>query len=638
MRIYYTNKLVFWNNEGQDYLEKNRFDTYFDGQWTEVSNTKSINWDGHYTANFYASDSFEATYFKIEKDTKTYYFFIEDIEFDSNRGKKYTLSLDFYNTYVVDFIETLKQQNPLVVFKRKHADRGISADFAPSLSQHPYYLNVPSHLKKFSDLKRPTNKVSVSIPTKTNYTVSLVRVNTLTPETITINDNDFRFGGKYYYLKVKKPPKLPTGLKGDGVEDLYVNEIYYVPIKTVNGWDSINNGLKYAQQWPSDYVVGFVRTCVPPSVFGTYGWVADVYSELKIDNSSVLTTDYSFACIAKRFPNGGSSPSFLYRISTNQKIYNQKPNGLTYNIDNMENEPMLYTSPFLHFSMNNEQKIFLERYFDGQQWDELYSIDLDFVINTDILTSFNLRRSIDFYNYTPSYYASFVEEVPFSSNVYNNYLLNNINSINTSISLAKQQRDMDIGFGVAKEYTNFATSLGSSLLGFGLLGGSNGKFGHNFLMSGIAGTVSAPLNMAQTVAQAAFDYKRTVDTIEANKADQQNKPNSMLDTYGDGVAANGETSNIVITTHAIPNQFLKIVFSDFYFSGYLVNTVLNFNEYDNRVAFNYFEIGNCFNLVSQYIKHPKTILNEIAAKCERGLRLWKTFDFDYTMKTDNREN
>lgn len=622
MKIYYTNKLIFWSNKGNDYVEKSVFDAYLpDNEWTEVRATKSINWTDHYNANFYASDSFDATYFKVVKGTEIYYFFVEDYEFDSNRGKQFKLSLDFYNTYVLQLIEKLKLENPNVVFKRKHASRKPF-----NVLNAPYLLNVPSYLKSYEQFKAPTQRLAVEFTRKTKTFSNFISSG------ITVNDNDYVSLNKYWYVKVQRPPVPPVASTAGPWKAIATNTIYYFPIKNENVSPSATTNI-YANacKWPSSYVVGMIETNVPPSYFAHAGKVKDLYGTTQIEGADIpfFKTSEDIVLI------GDFSTGSTYSFSTIPLLDYNVFSG-SYNISNYRSEPILYTGTFLHYNINDSARFVLDYYFYNLTSSVTFSMTIS--ISSKIYAIVNPAGSL----LTNTIYrnTSFVleSELPFTGDNYNNYLLNNINAQNTSIALGKEQADMTKSLGTTQGILDLIAAGASTAVGAGMLFGTSGMFGHNFALSGVSGIANSIFGMHASSIQTDFQYKSVVQSIEAQRADAMNQPDKMLDTYGKGCAAQLMVNTMYVVKYEIPDDYKKLIFSDIYFNGYLTNSVVKFREYDNRRQFNYFELANSYALANQYLKLPKQILKDVAVKVESGLRLWKTSSFDYTMSLDNREN
>lgn len=633
MRIFYTNKIIFWSNEGNDYLEKNKFDEYLN-DWVELSNTKSVNWPDVYNVNFYSSDNFEATYFKIIKNNFTYYFFIQDIGFVSNNGKQYTLTLDFYNTYTINFIEKLKQENPLVVFKRKHANRYVYDAYNniyPDIKKLPYLQNVPNYLTQFESYKLPTKRSALTVE-KQVWTYDVICGN----RKVHISDGQWIESGNntYYYLKVKRPPRYPDTLKQQDIAKLLNQEVYYFPLNIIPS--EISNSILKAQKFPADMVIGMVGSLVPPSRFAAALDAKTFYKGLVPDG----TFDLDILLV------GNNSINILPITETPFYNYNMNinPNKTDYNINVFNNEPALLMDNFLHFTFNNNNRYsFNYLFYNNNVSDNPFFFGLRYVINTDILVSFMFYNEASLYNnmYKPDYYTSFTLEFPFSGNVFNEYIKNNINSINTGIALKKEETNMKNGWTIAYGVLNMFSALANSLLsGAGIFAAKSpiGKLAAaGSTLNNVKSLITSGMQMTEALQKNFFSLKSMIQRTEALIADVKNKPNKMLDTYGEGVSQLTDDP-LVLTTYELPDDYKKLVFADFYFHGYITNTTYKFNEYNNRINFNYFEIGNSYQLASQYLKYPKGILQNIANQVEKGIRLWKTNNFDYTMTLDNKEN
>ena len=640
MEIFYSNKQIFWSNNSNDYLEKSVYDTYLN-DWIQIDNNKSINWDSHYRANFYASDSFSATYFKVVKDNFNYYFFVADISFDSNKGKQFFLELDFYYTYTVNFIETLKTNNPLIYFKRKHANRfnlKNNVEWVDVKTQHQYLLNIPDELMDLKNNVISTNYYR-AVPTVYRYiafkdvlTGNAVEFKPAYPPD-TENILYYEKTSRYFYLKIIKP-RLEPAFQIPGGELHNANTVYYVPIFW--GAKSGPNSIVDVNKIPADYVIGLVSSPIAPPEFVYGGKISQLYAN-ETSNSSVWAGIESYVLtplintqVEINYMEIGSYTVHRYFDGINFKT--------PYNIDNFNSEIALHLEPFSYYTIGNLGK---------------YS--LNYLLNniTDIANDDSLRTvityniSTDIFLYLPhsgllanqpssTFFVKTDEDLPYNSNVYTSYLNNNINSINTGIALAKEQRDIistnNTDTGGSKAFWGFA----SAAVGGVLLNATGGVFGGGLVLKGGSDITGAFGERYATVRQANFDLKSKIETTKANIADARNRPDKMLDTYGAGIGSLNQFSGI-ITKWELPDNLKKVVFSSYYFNGYVTNTFYNFNEYNNRISFNYFEIGDAYQFAQAYLKYPKRILQSIAKQCEKGLRLWKTISFDYTGKLDNRE-
>lgn len=630
MQIFYTNKLVFWSNEGNDYLEDNRFEAYMN-DWTPVNNVKSINWTSHYSANFYASDAFEATYFKIIKNNKTYYFFIQNIEFDSAKGKQFYLTLDFYYTYGVQLIKALKQNNPLVVFKRKHANRLYDGRVSETydIANHTNYLvNIPTYLQQYSNrIPNAYKDIKLNLdPNKIFQDFSDV-----SSAYIYINDNDYiTRNNSYVYLKVK-PNSAGFKTSNPWVDDVNQNEICYIPIKQKFPPNPDNkvlpNSYSAAKQWPASYVVGLVDTFIPPSKFLGASLVKNCYPTIE-----GLKTDESIILIA--LTSVWEEKNFVITLPATDSL-NSLQLRPTYNIDNYMNEPLLWLEPFNKYKINDDYEFSLNTYLNIGGSGITSRIYFLYLISTDFFVIPDLSKELDGLTYYVNKAFKISREIPFSGDVYNDYLKSNINSMNTGIALAKEQnkitKDTAIANGTLGAISGVGNIVSSLLNPFGAIFGIGGA------ISGAAGIGSSITEGVMKAKQADFDLKSTIAKTDAKKADMRNEPDAVLDTYGVGVTQK-DFSPLRITRMSISIPEQKMVFSDIYFHGYITNTVYKFNEYDNRISFNYFELGNVYQLATQYLKLPKQIIHDLAIKIEKGIRLWKTPNFDYTLTLDNREN
>lgn len=642
MEIFYTNKQIFWSNNSNDYLEKSVYDTYLN-DWTAIDNNKSINWDSHYRANFYASDNFAATYFKVVKDNFNYYFFVVDISFDSNKGKQFFLELDFYYTYTVNFIETLKANNPLIYFKRKHANRVSLTPhglyYVSVLNQHQYLLNIPDELMSFKNSLVSSKYYWAKPPINQFITFrDVIHNNDVTVKPTGIPDTQnvlyYEQTMRYFYLKIIKPRSEPAFNVGTSKGVNNANTMYYVPIFW--GAKSGPNSIADINRIPADFVIGLVSSPIPPSEFGIGGKINELYAN-ETDAASIWHWIESYALT----PLMNTNVSITYSDSNLRgpnRYFEDIDFSAPYNIDNFKNEIALYLEPFSYYTINNLGKYSLNNllnYVTNLKDDEGLKTIIKYNISTDIFLY--LPHSGLLANQPSStFLVKTDEDLPYNSNVYTSYLNNNINSINTGIALAKEQRDIieknNTDTGALKAFWGFA----SAAVGGVLLNATGGVFGGGLVLKGGSDITGAFGERYATLRQANFDLKSKIETTKANIADARNRPDKMLDTYGAGIGSLNQLSGI-ITKWELPDNLKKVVFSSYYFNGYVTNTFYNFNEYNNRINFNYFEIGDAYQFAQAYLKYPKRILQSIANQCEKGLRLWKTSSFDYTGKLDNKE-
>lgn len=634
MEIYYTNKTIFWSNSDNNFLEKSVFDSYLN-DWVQLPNTKSINWDNHYSANFFASDNFNATYFKIIKNNFTYYFFIEDIQFDSVRGRHYYLTMDFYNTYSVNLIETLKQNNQKVFFNRKHIST-VGIDY------NLKYLNmVPDYLMNLANYIVPTKKYF-----RTNFKTSINDVwysyndyDKKLPGILVSNYNTRFPDNKYYYLKIKKPTK-PFNSNGTTIADTWYNgvQIFYLPICTSGEYNNFNEVSKI----PSDYVVGLVRSYVPPGCFSYYMLGSDFFNNAADSSLKQLK-------LLMLLPSGNEvfECTFYDNNPSHQDLW-FIDNGIDVIPRNINSDfQSLYLYPFTKWSLNNSYDFYANSYISN-----VNTITISHIISTTIQTC--VKPPQNSYNYNTYYsnlYMDMEEVLPYVGNVYTNYLNNNINSMNTGIALAKKQKELQDTFAIKQGVSDIASGLFNSFLGvisFNLNPISTGFNLNPFsdigkvisasnIGSGLSQVSSGVIGMQKELAFNEFNLESKIANMKAKVADIGGRPAAMLDTYGEGVSRTTLYS-LELVKHTLPDNYKKLVAYDYYFKGIIVNELLNFNEYNKYRLFNYFEIKDAFQLASKYFKYPKRILKDIAKQIEKGIRLWKTTNFDYSGESDNVPN
>ena len=621
MRIFYTTKRIFWSNEGQDYLESTQFNEFFSGQWIELSNVKSINWTSHYEASFYATDAFEATYFKIEKNNQTYYFFVQDIKNDSANGKFWYLTLDLYNTYGKEFIERLKQENPKVTFKRKHCNRyfnsGVSERrFGFDFDSQRYLLAAPSHLQKIaSDISNyPTGKYSLKFLNQGtlesiepgNPSVGLGA----SPKYKGFCDaNPIQIKESWEYLVIKRPGSFPSNARNNTELDESFN-FFYLPINESWVSSSIDvvqypnydwpsrvvwaNWEDALTQVPSDLVIGRIKTSIPPSAFKS----CDLYTYL-YPNPSNNNRLNQLLCLS------GST----LRELTLKGAYNLVTLPDTPDYSNYTHEPIITLPPFTKMVMNDQSEItplsFFKRVPQTNRWIQTNTLPWVTVASTSVF----LRppRGVLENENSVKYFVDVGHKIPSYGDVLNNYLLNNINAINTGM----------------------LTKVGSSVLGFA---GSMTNITGSLLSGNISGAIQGGVGIGQS----AWGLLQSFRQLEATKADLGNRADDLKDSYGKGVTVESNES-LTISYYSLPVHMKQLVFKDIYFSGYLFNGVDNFNTYRNRTKFNYFEITDANQFLNLYTTYPKQIISDLSEKFLNGIRLWRTTAVNFDMTLDNRE-
>lgn len=615
MKIYYTNKIIFWNNESSDFLEKDKFDEYLNEEaWVQLSNVKSINWESHYSANFYATDNFEATYFKVVKNNQTYYFFIDDILFDGVNGKQYSLSLDLYNTYSIQLIDKLKEENPNVYFTRKHENRYYKQNDKRVIkyTKSPYIFQLPQYLQDVDNSRYPIDSWDIEVEESQTHSISW-----LSSDHGQIDDRIYDWGtGEYFYLRLKLSTKVNSIIP--------LSPYVYYPIRQYPSTDEKPNSYNKAIKYPSDYVVDLCSIPLPPSAFGYGAQINEFYTGETFENDSsiILFVPLYGNTTSKHLKN----PIYFLNIQDD-----------TYNIDYIDNEVALLSQQCTTFSIADVQLV-LPYYFQSvtnNGYIDINTVGIDSIV-ASLYSNFYvyLYNAINEKMFKPNAYSTVDSKIPIIGDVYNNYLQNNGTSMTTEISLANEQKK------ITSDYITNTTAVGvfSGLLNIGLgsvaAAASGGAFGLDAIGGGISSILNTSVEADYNSKMNEFNYKKVVSTQEALKSDLKNQVGDFKDAYGKGQLMSGWT----IHKTALPDSEKKRVFTDFYFNGYITNTIFKFNDYDNRINFNYFELKNVFALCSQYLKLPKSIMSSIAKQLESGVRLWKTSNFDYTLTLDNREN
>lgn len=621
MRIFYTTKRIFWSNEGQDYLEDTQFNEFFSGQWIELSNVKSINWTSHYEASFYATDAFDATYFKVEKNNQTYYFFVQDIKNDSANGKFWYLTLDLYNTYGLTFVQTMQAYNPPVSFKRKHCNRYFRSNnpekkFCFDFNRQRYLLTPPSTL---TSLVKNLNIYPSSSRTITFDSIgrrsSWANYNNGYPEILHTTTNT-----KYYeYLILKIPGSYPTtnpsviiGWKGS-----YPTDFIYVPLEVsysegnvsypvyygtmnYNPYDpSVKNfgvrGLHSSDfsRIPSDLIVGKVRTSTPPSAFLYFAFWKEVYS----NTSHYLNDQIVFMRPLFFFAGPHTRYSFTSIRHTEQ---------YTSYLD----EPILSLPPFNRMTLNGGDELSPLCFFKkNDKRPGTYIDDNDNAWCFASSASFFVRppKGALEHEYQVKRFIEGTYKKPVYGDVLSNYLLNNANAVSTGIQ----------------------NKIGSALLG-GIGGLIN--VGGSIVSSNVSGTLQGGVGIGQS----AWGVAQTFRNHQARLADLGNKVDDLKDVYGKGATVEDDQC-LVISKYELPEHIKELVFKDIYFNGYEFNGVDNFNSYRNREIFNYFEISDINQFLNLYTSYPKQIINDLSEKFLNGIRLWRTTAVNFDMSLDNRE-
>ena len=609
MRIFYTTKRIFWSNEGQDYLESTQFNEFFINQWIELPNVKSINWTSHYEASFYATDAFDATYFKIEKNNQTYYFFVQDIKNDSANGKFWYLTLDLYNTYGKDFIEQMKTLNPKVTFKRKHANRyfnsGVSEKrFAFDFDRQRYLLTPPPHLVNMVDGNNnyPTKKQVI-------YFNNLGQAESLEPAYNALIPPP-KYKASYYnrvpsqiqwtYLVLKRPGTMPDAL-GNSNEGF---NFFFLP---VGNWVTTSisvyihpnystevewfNEEVYLSKIPGDLIVGRIRTGIPPCAFRSCDFYAYIYGKNPPEAKSVL-------CLSNPY-----FPEF-----TTNELYDFTSFPDTGDYTNYSHEPLLSLPPFRRLMLNENTEISPLSFFKTSQNNKMINDNHVPWVGMASTTMF-LRPplgALDRDNHL-KYFVDVGHKLPTYGDVLNSYLLNNINAINTGIQ----------------------AKIGTTALGF--VGSATNIVG-SLATGNVAGAIQGSVGIGQSIWGLAQSFRQ----VEATKADLGNRVDELKDSYGKGVVVEFNEA-LTVTTYSIPQHLKELVFKDIYFSGYLFNGVDNFNTYRNRTKFNYFEITDANQFLNLYTTYPKQIISDLSEKFLNGIRLWRTTAVNFDMTLDNRE-
>lgn len=624
MRIFYTTKRIFWSNEGQDYLESTQFNEFFSGQWIELSNVKSINWTSHYEASFYATDAFEATYFKIEKNNQTYYFFVQDIKNDSANGKFWYLTLDLYNTYGKNFIEQLKTLNPKVTFKRKHANR-----FFYLTNERTYYFNFnrqrylltppPSTNDLVKNVNTFPKKQRISFPVDRDrpriYSLEKVFIN---GTSVTSSKYEFDLAGAWYgdrssavyeYIILKRPGEMPFGTKSAaGRTDFFY--VFIVPPIT-SGYKIINypDGSAHRYQLdttytftsfyniPSSLVVARIQTAIPPTVFGSCDSTGFIYGKrpgLDFGDDQV----YCLSSLGRKTIE--STPIFNFLPIDYEAPYNT-----------FEAEPILGMAPFLKITLKQNEVsplCFFSRVDEGYNKDKWVPIkgSIPFtVVSSSSLFIKPPKGALD--DDQTQKFIEATHQRPMYGDVLNEYLLNNTNAINTGIQ----------------------NKVGSAILG-GIGGLVN--VGGSIASGNVSGAIQGAVGIGQSIWGVAQSYRN----LSATYADLGNKTDDLKDTYGKGVCV-GDEDMLAFISYELPVETKQLVFKDIYFSGYLFNGVDNFNTYRNRRIFNYFEITDINQFLNLYTTYPKQIINDLSEKFMNGIRLWRTTAVNFDMSLDNRE-
>lgn len=630
MRIFYTTKRIFWSNEGQDYLEDTQFNEFFSGQWTELSNVKSINWTSHYEASFYATDAFDATYFKLEKNNQTYYFFVQDIKNDSANGKFWYLTLDLYNTYGRDFIGQMKVLNPKVSFKRKHANRYFKSNnparkFCFDFNKQRYLLTPPSTLANLGKSLNTYPTASHNVVFKNEGSIrSLYRY--YRPPSGAFNDRvehaTLNLHPSYYYenwyheyLIIKRPgsyPKLPDYVKDPVSFNEEPIKFLYIPVEppddkgplyfygridpdpyTRGGRNVSGIRASHIDRIPSDLLVGVVRSPFPPAVFSYFTYWQEMFdNDWGVFKDVVVLTRPMFKELNILKP-------FEFNSIRETEQY------LTY-LD----EPLLALSSLTKLQINSAHELSTLCFFKANtNRPESYIVDNGATWMSTASSSFFIRppRGALEHEYQMQRFIEPTYKTPVYGDVLNNYLLNNANAVSTGIQ---------------------------NKVGSAILGGIGGLV--NVAGSIVSGNVSGAAQGAVGIAQSAWGVAQTVRSHQAQLADLGNRVDDLKDVYGKGATVEPDQC-LVVSKYELPEHIKELVFKDIYFNGYEFNGVDNFNSYRNRKIFNYFEITDINQFLNLYTTYPKQIISDLSEKFMNGIRLWRTTAVNFDMSLDNRE-
>lgn len=620
MRIFYTTKRIFWSNEGQDYLESTQFNEFFINQWIELPNVKSINWTSHYEASFYATDAFDATYFKIEKNNQTYYFFVQDIKNDSANGKFWYLTLDLYNTYGKDFISQMRVLNPKVTFRRKHANRFFRRNnqYYFNFDRQRYLLTPPASI---NELVKNVN----TLPKKQRVafddagTVKSVEHVVFGGSQGLKSAHEFNFVKSYWgdsvenavyeYVILKRPGNVKYRYwKWDYNLDFYyltvlpklngstvltrINDVGSTTTSPLFGYDLVG----WLDKIPSSLIVARIKTAIPPIAFKScdmYGYVYDS------NDSAIKDKTYCLSGIGKTKLSSVGRYRFLnINYSAPYKHHS--------------NEPILGMSPFLKITMKQNEispLCFFENIStsssDSDKWKPI-----DGSITFDVVTSSSIfikppKGALN--DDQVQKYIEVTHTIPVYGDVLNEYLLNNTNAINTGIQ----------------------NKVGSAVLsGIGGLINVGGSIA--------SGNISGALQGAVGIGQSIWGVTQSYKNLSATYADLGNRTDDLKDTYGKGACVDDEDI-LAFVVYELPEYAKQLVFKDIYFSGYLYNGVDNFISYYNRTNFNYFEVADMNQYLNLYTNYPKQIINDLSEKFLNGIRLWSTTNVKFDMSIDNRE-
>lgn len=423
----------------------------------------------------------------------------------------------------------------------------------------------------------------------------------------------------FYYLRMKTPNN--NKYKGD----LLLSPIIYYPIKETGGED-IQNAFNRAITYPSSITLDVVCLPFPPSCFkyackvkeffigesddGQGGTVPNVFSG---DNSlilfNLLSEDYIDVDIKTTIKFGE-----FYDFNVDD-----------YKLSPVLNEPMLMSQQCSYYSIL-DNKIVLPYYFSNAYYpdNDLRSNGID-TLRGYPYASFYLQlgryKTVSENVYTKMYYPNSTFscdiKIPFVSDVYNTYLLNNGVSMNTSLQLANEEKKLKDDYAFSKFGVGLFGGLATLFAGGAAAAMTGGLFGIGGIGEGIGSIASSGVDFTYETKMNEFNLKKVVAQQEAVKADLRNQVGDLKDAYAKGQLVREWTAHYF----TIPRKEQVRVFTDIYFNGYIVNSVYKFNDYDNRVNFNYFELKNVFALCSQYLKLPKTIMLSITNQLEKGIRL-----------------
>lgn len=537
------------------------------------------------------------------------------------------------------------------------------------------YLMNEDDLSNLGDNKINTQKINFEINKRKFNTYKIYKDTGLVDETWEPNaENKFRFKNGYYMYGVIKFPyaakdviqqlPLTNFLMGDVSNNLFI----YVPILNNNviTGSFTNNTRAFIEGSFGENLLGVITTPISPltisqkavtikKLFNNLEPYNDPrYNQLSgfISDSFLTTERFTFS----KNPNAKGIFSVFTPPVTEEEKWTKKLTTLTY-----ENEPLLLSPQYLEYYITNGiNEITTNNYVTPMYADKNY-IDMSWGFSP-VSAIIYLNGLYDINRFEPQKNViTFTGNLPSNSSTYNQWILENSASINMGLAAAKDSSALQQKYGAV----NVATGLMSMLRG-GVLGGKGmgrpefstlasvtnnkkgsaptytydtnyGNFGAPNAMKGSEGMIQGVKDIAKGAYQidkAKLDYKNYQRQISGMNSDAMTK--STLITTDDASYINtfASLAPLSVMFLGLKPSDCNTIWWNAHINGYNVNRTFNFNEYDNRTFFNYFQVSDISPSVLRVRDIPMIYKDWFIAKFEDGIRLWKTW-YDY--KLDNKE-